>query len=75
MSGLNKVMLIGNLGKDPEYRHMEGGVMTARFPLATTEYYKNKEGNKEEKTEWHRIIMWTKKITLVGSLVCVTVSC
>ncbi len=58
MSGLNKVMLIGNLGKDPEYRHMEGGVMTARFPLATSEYYKNKDGNREERTEWHRIIMW-----------------
>lgn len=58
MSGLNKVMLIGNLGKDPEYRHMEGGVMAARFPLATSEYYKNKEGGKEERTEWHRVIMW-----------------
>ena len=58
MSGLNKVMLIGNLGKDPEYRHMEGGVMAARFPLATSEYYKNKEGNRVEQTEWHRVIMW-----------------
>ena len=58
MSGLNKVMLIGNLGKDPEYRHMEGGVMTARFPLATSEYFKNKDGSKDERTEWHRIIMW-----------------
>ena len=58
MSGLNKVMLIGNLGKDPEYRHMEGGVMTARFPLATSEYFKNKDGSKDERTEWHRVIMW-----------------
>lgn len=58
MSGLNKVMLIGNLGKDPEYRHMEGGVMTARFPLATTEIYKNKEGVKVEQTEWHKVVMW-----------------
>ena len=58
MSGLNKVMLIGNLGKDPEYRHMEGGVMVARFPLATSEYYKNKEGQRVEQTEWHRIVMW-----------------
>jgi single-strand DNA-binding protein len=58
MSGLNKVMLIGNLGKDPEYRHMEGGVMVARFPLATSEYYKNKEGLRMEQTEWHRVVMW-----------------
>ena len=58
MSGLNKVMLIGNLGKDPEYRHMEGGVMAARFPLATSEYYKNKEGTRVEQTEWHRVVMW-----------------
>ncbi|MEP7263962.1 MAG: single-stranded DNA-binding protein [Bacteroidota bacterium] len=58
MSGLNKVMLIGNLGKDPEYRHMEGGVMVARFPLATSEYYKNKEGLRVEQTEWHRVVMW-----------------
>jgi single-strand DNA-binding protein len=58
MSGLNKVMLIGNLGKDPEYRHMEGGVMVARFPLATSEYYKNKEGMRVEQTEWHRVVMW-----------------
>ena len=58
MSGLNKVMLIGNLGKDPEFRHMEGGVMVARFPLATSEFYKNKEGIRQEQTEWHRIVLW-----------------
>lgn len=58
MSGLNKVMLIGNLGRDPEFRHMEGGITVARFPLATTEFYKNKEGQRQEQTEWHRIVMW-----------------
>ena len=58
MSGLNKVMLIGNLGKDPEFRHMEGGVVVARFPLATSEFYKNKEGQRQEQTEWHRIVLW-----------------
>ena len=58
MSGLNKVMLIGNLGKDPEFRHMEGGVMVARFPLATSEFYKNKEGVRQEQTEWHRVVLW-----------------
>ena len=58
MSGLNKVMLIGNLGRDPEFRHMEGGVMVARFPLATSEFYKNKEGQRVEQTEWHRVVLW-----------------
>ena len=58
MSGVNKVFLIGHLGKDPEYRHMEGGVMVAKFPLATTEYYKTKEGQRQEQTEWHNIVLW-----------------
>jgi single-strand DNA-binding protein len=58
MSGVNKVFLIGNLGKDPEYRHMEGGVMVAKFPLATTEYFKNKEGQRQDQTEWHNVVLW-----------------
>ena len=58
MSGLNKVMLIGNLGRDPEYRHFEGGITVARFPLATSEFYKNKEGQRVEQTEWHRVVLW-----------------
>ena len=58
MSGVNKVFLIGNLGKDPEFRHMEGGIMVAKFPLATTEYFKNKDGNRQDQTEWHNIVLW-----------------
>ena len=58
MAGVNKVILIGNLGKDPEVRTLEGGIQVARFPLATTEYYKDKTGNKVEKTEWHNIVVW-----------------
>ena len=58
MSGVNKVFLIGNLGKDPEFRHMEGGVMVAKFPLATTEFFKNKEGNRQDQTEWHNVVLW-----------------
>lgn len=58
MSGVNKVILIGNVGKDPEVRYLEGGVAVARFPLATTEVFKNKEGQKVEQTEWHNIVMW-----------------
>lgn len=57
MSGVNKVILIGHLGKDPEVRHLEGGVTVASFPLATTETY-NKDGKKVEQTEWHNIVMW-----------------
>ena len=58
MAGVNKVILIGNLGKDPEVRHLENGATVANFPLATTESYKNKEGQKVENTEWHNIVLW-----------------
>ena len=58
MAGVNKVILIGNLGKDPEVRHLENGATVANFPLATTESQKNKEGQKVENTEWHNIVLW-----------------
>jgi single-strand DNA-binding protein len=58
MAGVNKVILVGNLGKDPEVRRLEGGVARVSFSLATTEYYKDKEGNRIEQTEWHNIVMW-----------------
>lgn len=58
MAGVNKVILIGNLGKDPEIQHFESGVKKAAFSLATTEVYKNKEGNNVEQTEWHNIVLW-----------------
>jgi len=58
MASINKVILIGNLGKDPEIRHLEGGVAVARFPIATSETYKDKTGNKVERTEWHNIVAW-----------------
>lgn len=57
MSGINKVILVGHLGKDPEVRHLEGNVTVASFPLATSETY-NKDGRKIEQTEWHNIVMW-----------------
>ncbi|MCF8452899.1 MAG: single-stranded DNA-binding protein [Pedobacter sp.] len=57
MSGINKVILVGHLGKDPEVRHLDGGVTVASFPLATSETY-NKDGRKIEQTEWHNIVMW-----------------
>jgi single-strand DNA-binding protein len=57
MSGVNKVILVGHLGKDPEARFLEGGVSVVTFPLATSESF-NKDGRKVEQTEWHNIVMW-----------------
>lgn len=54
----NKVILIGNLGKDPEIRALESGVNVARFPIATNESYKDKSGEWQQKTEWHDIVAW-----------------
>jgi single-strand DNA-binding protein len=58
MAGVNKVILIGNLGKDPEMRHLEGGVARVNFSLATTETFKDKSGNRIDQTEWHNIVLW-----------------
>ena len=58
MAGVNKVILVGNLGKDPEVRHLEGGAAVANFTLATTEIYKDKTGARQEQTEWHNIVVW-----------------
>lgn len=58
MASLNKVMLIGNLGKDPEVKYLEGNIARVSFSLATTEYFKDKNGNKIEQTDWHNIVMW-----------------
>jgi single-strand DNA-binding protein len=58
MSGVNKVILVGHVGKDPEVKYLEGGTAMAKFSLATTESYKDKQGNKVDTTEWHNIVMW-----------------
>jgi len=58
MSGINKVILVGFLGRDPEIRTFENGSKRASFSLATTEIRKDKEGNRIELTEWHNIVMW-----------------
>ncbi|UOQ73811.1 single-stranded DNA-binding protein [Hymenobacter cellulosilyticus] len=58
MAGINKVILVGNLGKDPEVRHLEGGSSVAHFTLATNDSYKDKSGNRVERTEWHNITAW-----------------
>lgn len=58
MAGVNKVILVGNLGRDPEMRKLEGGVTRVNFTLATTEAYKDKQGQRIEQTEWHNIVLW-----------------
>lgn len=57
---VNKVILIGNLGSDPEVRYLEGGSTVARFNIATSEAYTNKGGERVEQTEWHRIELWDR---------------
>lgn len=59
MAGVNKVILLGNLGKDPEVRHLENGRAVANFSLATSETYKNKQGERVTNTEWHNVVLWT----------------
>jgi single-strand DNA-binding protein len=74
MAGVNKVILIGNVGKDPEIKVLDNGVRVANFPLATTETYK-KDGNRFEQTEWHNIVLWrrlaevSEKIVRKGALI------
>jgi len=58
MAGINKVILVGNLGRDPEIRTLENGSKVAQFSIATTESYKDKAGNWQDQTEWHNIVVW-----------------
>jgi single-strand DNA-binding protein len=64
--GLNKVMLIGHLGKDPELKYTPGGAAVATFRLATNESYKDKDGNQQDKTEWHNIVVWNKQAEIAA---------
>lgn len=58
MAGVNKVILVGNLGRDPELKYLEGNVARVNFSLATSDSYKDKNGNRVDQTEWHNIVMW-----------------
>lgn len=58
---VNKVILVGNLGQDPELRYTQNGKAVANFSIATSENWKDKDGNKQEETEWHRIVVWGKQ--------------
>ncbi len=63
---VNKVILIGNLGKDPELRYTSGGTAVATFSLATNEHWRDADGNPQEKTEWHNIVAWKKLAEICG---------
>ena len=65
MSSVNKVILVGHLGKDPEVKQLENGTKVATFPLATSESY-TKDGNRVENTEWHNITMWNGAAEIAG---------
>ena len=58
MRGVNRVMLIGNLGKDPDVQFLEGNIGVAKFPLATTETFKDRSGRLISQTEWHTVVLW-----------------
>lgn len=63
---VNKVILVGNLGKDPELRYTPSGAAVVTFSIATTERYKDREGNRQEKTEWHNIVAWRQLAEICG---------
>lgn len=66
MASLNKVMLIGNLGKDPEVRYTAAGTAVASFSMATTEKFKSKAGEWEDRTEWHNVTLWGRLAEISG---------
>jgi single-strand DNA-binding protein len=66
MRSLNKVLLIGNLGSDPEIRHTPSGAAVANFRLATNEVFNDRSGNRQTRTEWHRIVAWSKLAEICG---------
>lgn len=64
--GVNKAILVGNLGRDPEVSYTQGGTARCRFPLATGESYTNNAGERIDRTEWHNIVVWGKQAETVG---------
>lgn len=75
MRGVNKVILIGNLGRDPDIQYIEGNIAVSKFSLATTETYKDRSGKQVSQTEWHTVVLWrglaelSQKYLRKGSLV------
>ncbi|GAB4320062.1 MAG: single-stranded DNA-binding protein [Candidatus Zixiibacteriota bacterium] len=69
MASLNKVMLIGNLGKDPELKYTPSGHAVVTFPMATTRRWKDKDGNRQEDTQWHNVKMWGRRAEVLQQYV------
>jgi single-strand DNA-binding protein len=63
---LNKIMLIGNIGRDAEVKQLDNGASVANFSLATNEKWKDREGQTQERTEWHKIVLWGKAVEAIG---------
>jgi single-strand DNA-binding protein len=66
MSGVNKVILVGNLGADPEIRHTPSGTTVANMRIATSEVFSNKSGEREQRTEWHRVVAFGRLAEIIG---------
>jgi single-strand DNA-binding protein len=66
MASVNKVILVGNVGRDPELRYTQGGQPVASFSIATNERFKDKDGNWKDRTEWHRIVAWARLAEVCG---------
>lgn len=69
MASVNKVTIVGNLGRDPEVSTTQGGTKVAKFSIATTERYTDQQGNKQEKTEWHNIVAWKRLAEIIEQYV------
>jgi len=70
MASVNRVILVGNLGRDPEVRYTQSGQAVANFSMATTDNWTDKQGQKQERTEWHKIVGWGKTAELCGEYLC-----
>ena len=66
MAGVNKVIIVGNVGRDPEVRSTHGGQTVTSFSVATSERFKDKEGQPQERTEWHRVVAWGRLAEICG---------
>ena len=64
---INKVILVGNLGQDPELRYTQAGTAVATLSVATSRVWKDRDGNKQEETEWHRVIVWAQTAEFCGN--------
>lgn len=69
MAGLNKVILVGNLGQDPELKHIQGGQSVLNIRLATTESYLDKNNQRQERTDWHTVVVWGKRGEALAKLI------